>query len=57
MAPYAFHRLRNVASKSLLLSRIEQAEQVPCLAGSCLKWKYFDPTRRITPASIVTAHH
>jgi len=34
MAPYAFPRLCNVASESLLLSRIEQAEQVPCLAGS-----------------------
>jgi hypothetical protein len=21
-----------------------------------VKWKYFDPKRRITPASIVTAH-
>ena len=38
--------------KRKLMRYIRQYNEQPKL----VKWKYFDPTRRITPASIVTAH-
>jgi len=35
-----------------LMRYIRQYNQEP----KPLKWKYFDPTRRITPESLVTVH-
>ena len=44
---------RPAAAKRKLMRYIRQYDQQP----KPVKWRYFDPTRRITPDAIVTSHY
>ena len=45
-----FTSVRDLKRKLMRYIRHDNKQPKP------VKWKYFDPTRRITPESIVTAH-